>query len=810
VFSLCAKKNLKNNVMKCTIQCLILLVFLNVSFAGQMKTLSPQNSYPTDSRSDSIDIINTEINLRITDFTTKIISGNSKITFTPKVNGINKINLDLLSMTIDSVVSFNNQNLSYAYNDTLLKINLNQIFNLLEETNVTIYYHGAPGVEPNGFGGFYFQNNIAYNIGVAFIAKPHNYGRVWFPCFDNFTERFSIKTNITTLANHKAFCGGMLEDTIQNNDGTITWKWNLNETVPSYLVSVAVGAYTTIQKTFSGLNGPVKVQIGALPNDTNLVNGSFINLESCFDIFENKFGPHEFPRVGYVMVPFTSGAMEHVTNIAYPRGFINGQTTYEALLMAHELSHMWFGDLVTCKTHEDMWLNEGFASYCSELFTENHYSRRAFEYAIKANRDRVLHFANHKEGEYFPVSGVPHEYTYGEHTYLKGEDVANSLRGFLGDSLFFNGLRNYLQAKKFTACSSEDLRNFLQEYSGLDLTTFFNDWVFKGGFVDVTIDSFKVVTNAPGNIETNLFFKQRLKGTNTYYGTFPIEITIVDENWNEEKILVNVSSQSSNATITSAILPKVIFVNVNEKIGLASIGVTNTIRSNGTKSFEPAQITLNTTNITDSVLIRIVHHYTAPDGFKNPMPYRLSPQRFFSIEGILNTSYSGTAAFTYDGRSNGFSGNQYLDHLLINTVEDSLFLFFRKNAAEDWTIYPKYTKVMGIKTDKLGSIRIDSLAIGEYVLGIKDFLASSVINPGIEKGDFRIFPNPTESSFSIELQSSETKTNTVKVLDVWGNLIQEVQQENSQKIINVNLANAKPGIYFVFLNNNKVKRIIKT
>jgi aminopeptidase N len=384
------------------------------------------------------------------------------------------------------------------------------------------------------------------------------------------------------------------------------------------------------------------------------------------------------------------------------------------------------------------------------------------------------------------------------------------LRGFLGDSLFFNGLRNYLQAKKFTACSSEDLRNFLQQYSGLDLTTFFNDWVFKGGFVDVTIDSFKVATNTPGNIETNLFFKQRLKGTNTYYGTFPIEITIVDENWNEEKITVNVSSQSSNATITSTILPKVIFVNVNEKIGLASIGVTNTIKLNGTKSFEPAQITLNTTNITDSVLIRIVHHYTAPDGFKNPMPYRLSPQRFFSIEGILNYSYSGTAAFTYDGRSNGFSGNQYLDHLLINTVEDSLFLFFRKNAAEDWIIYPKYTKIMGIKTDKLGSVRIDSLAIGEYVLGIKDFLASSVINPGIEKGDFRIFPNPTEGSFSIELQSSETKTNTVKVLDVWGNLIQEIQQENSQKIINVNLVNAKPGIYFVFLNNNKVKRIIKT
>jgi len=795
--------------MKIIIKLIIFVIFFNEVFAGQMKLQSLQNSYPTDTRSDSIDIINTEINLKITDFITKIISGNSKITFTPKVNGINKINLDLLSMTVDSIVNFNGQNLSFTYNDTLLKINLNQTFNLQQETSVTIYYHGAPGVEPNGFGGFYFQNNIAYNIGVAFIAEPHNYGRIWFPCFDNFTERFSVKTNITTLSNHKAFCGGLLTDTIQNNDGTITWKWNLEETVPSYLVSVAVGAYATIQKTFSGLNGQILVQIGALPNDTNLVNGSFINLEDCFDIFEGKFGAHQFPRVGYVMVPFTAGAMEHATNIAYPRGFINGQTTYEAPLMAHELSHMWFGDLVTCKTHEDMWLNEGFASYCSELFTENKYSRQAFENAIKENRDQVLHFSNYKEGEYFPVSGVPHQYTYGEHTYMKGEDVANSLRGFLGDSLFFNGIRNYLQEKKFTACSSEDLRDFLQQYSGQNLTAFFSDWVFKGGFVDATIDSFRVETNMPANIQTKVYFKQKLKGTNTYYSSFPIELTLVDENWNREKITVNVSSQNSSATITSTVFPKVIFINENEKIGLAAIAVTNTIKSNGSKSFQPAQITVNTTNIADSALIRVVHHYTAPDGFKNQKPYRLSPQRYFTIEGILNSNYTGTAAFTYDGRSNGFSGNQYLDHLLINDSEDSLFLFFRKDASMDWEIFPKYSKVMGNTNDKLGSIRIDSLVLGDYVLGMKDYLASTELNPGIDKGDFRIYPNPTGGLFTLELHSIEGNFNKVQIFDILGNLIKEIHQNSSQKNISIDLISEKPGVYFVFLNSKKAKRLIR-
>jgi aminopeptidase N len=470
---------------------------------------------------------------------------------------------------------------------------------------------------------------------------------------------------------------------------------------------------------------------------------------------------------------------------------------------------MWFGDLVTCKTHEDMWLNEGFASYCSELFTENKYSRQAFENAIKENRDQVLHFSNYKEGEYFPVSGVPHQYTYGEHTYMKGEDVANSLRGFLGDSLFFNGIRNYLQEKKFTACSSEDLRDFLQQYSGQNLTAFFSDWIFKGGFVDATIDSFRVETNMPANIQTKVYFKQKLKGTNTYYSSFPIELTLVDENWNREKITVNVSSQNSSATITSTVFPKVIFINENEKIGLAAIAVTNTIKSNGSKSFQPAQITVNTTNIADSALIRVVHHYTAPDGFKNQKPYRLSPQRYFTIEGILNSNYTGTAAFTYDGRSNGFSGNQYLDHLLINDSEDSLFLFFRKDASMDWEIFPKYSKVMGNTNDKLGSIRIDSLVLGDYVLGMKDYLASTELNPGIDKGDFRIYPNPTGGLFTLELHSIEGNFNKVQIFDILGNLIKEIHQNSSQKNISIDLISEKPGVYFVFLNSKKAKRLIR-
>jgi hypothetical protein len=187
----------------------------------------------------------------------------------------------------------------------------------------------------------------------------------------------------------------------------------------------------------------------------------------------------------------------------------------------------------------------------------------------------------------------------------------------------------------------------------------------------------------------------------------------------------------------------------------------------------------------------------------------LSPQRYFTIEGILNSNYTGTAAFTYDGRSNGFSGNQYLDHLLINDNEDSLFLFFRKDASMDWEIFPKYSKVMGNTNDKLGSIRIDSLVLGDYVLGMKDYLASTELNPGIDKGDFRIYPNPTEGLFTLELHSIEGNSNKVQIFDILGNLVKEIHQNSSQKNISIDLISEKPGVYFVFLNSKKAKRLIR-
>jgi aminopeptidase N len=166
-----------------------------------------------------------------------------------------------------------------------------------------------------------------------------------------------------------ALCNGALISTIDNGNGTKTWNWEMNEEIPSYLACVAVGNYAPAYFNYYGIEDTIPVQLGAVAADTSDMKNSFVHLTDALSIFENHFGPYRWNKVGYSLVPFTGGAMEHATNIAYPNFMVNGNTLYEDFLV-HELSHHWFGDLATCETAEDMWLNEGWASYCVYLFYE--------------------------------------------------------------------------------------------------------------------------------------------------------------------------------------------------------------------------------------------------------------------------------------------------------------------------------------------------------------------------------------------------------------------------------------------------------
>jgi aminopeptidase N len=178
--------------------------------------------------------------------------------------------------------------------------------------------------------------------------------------------------------------------------------------------------------------------------------------------------------------------MEHATNISYPLFAINGTLDYETL-MAHELSHHWWGNLVTCRTAGDMWINEGLASYCEALFMEGMYGTEAYKKYVRDNFKEVLTRAHRNDGGYYALADIPSALTYGDHVYKKGALIAHNLRGQLEDSTFFSIIQSLMESYSYDNISTSELKAYWQSLTQQDVTTFFEDWIEQPGLPEFRI-----------------------------------------------------------------------------------------------------------------------------------------------------------------------------------------------------------------------------------------------------------------------------------------------------------------------------------
>jgi aminopeptidase N len=781
------------------------ICFFLISFG--LLASGPGNNYAIfninhNQRSDTVDVLHYHVNLNITSVTSSPIGGYTDVRFTPKINGVSHLSLDLLKMNIDSV-NRGASVLSYSYNDTLLVVNLGNQFNLGDTLTIRVAYHGIPQIDPSGFGGFSFSSGYAYNLGVGFSADPHVYGRVWHPCFDNFVERATYSFAITTSNAHKAVCNGAFTGQINNPNNTVTWNWFLQQDIPSYLACIAVANYATVNQTFSGVNGNVPVELVAVPSDTTNMKNAFVNLEAGFDAFEERFGPYLWSKVGYVLVPFNGGAMEHATNIAYPRVAVtSGSTAYEAELMSHELSHHWFGDLVTCETAEDMWLNEGWASFSAFIFTESLYGWEAYKNAVRSNQAKILQHAHIKEGGYRAVSGVPHEYTYGDHVYLKGAAIAHTIRAYMGDSLFFNAVKYYLNNNAFGNADSDKMRQDFEASSGLDLSHCFNNWVFNAGYAHFSIDSMQI-TPSGSSSQVQVFVKQKLTGAPNLFTNVPLEITFMNNSFQSYTSSVIMSGTSASFSINVPFLPTLAAVDMEGRLSLAVVTQYKTIKTTGVNNFPDLKINFNISSVSDSALLMVQHHFTAPDPVEPWSGYIISPNRYHKIDGIFPAGFKGTATMIYDGRSATASGNQFLDNLLFTSPynEDSLVLLYRSSPAESWSKYPYYTKLMSNTTDKYGTIRIDSIQKGEYALAMKTAVTAVKEKP-VNKL-VKITPNPAKETVTLDLADFLGSTNIIEcnIFSAEGRWVGNYKIPANTNSYQINLHNLNPGLYHFTFND---------
>ncbi|MFN8300981.1 MAG: M1 family aminopeptidase [Saprospiraceae bacterium] len=718
--------------------------------------VQPSAAAALDPRSDSIDILHTDIHLTVTDFSGKKISGTASITFKAKLPNVSELRFDLLNMSITNV-SWNGPGLlSWNYDGQLLRVFFNQPFVAgADYPPLSISYQGQPVQDASSWGGWYWQSPFAYNLGVGFAADPHNYGRAWYPCFDNFVERCTFSFTITSDVEKPAFCnGGMVSDSLLDN-GKRQRTWEINEAIPSYLACVAVGPYTSFTRTYNGEQGPVPVQIAVAAVDSNNLKNSFTHLPDALACFEHWYGPYRWNKIGYSVVPFNGGAMEHATNIAYPKFAVDGTTAYETL-MAHEFSHHWWGDLATCRTAEDMWLNEGWAVYSEHLFTEWVYGRKAYLDVVNANFLDVLQKTHVAEGGYRAVSGLPHDLTYGQHVYNKGAVVVHNLRAYMGDTLFRQGLRTALDETAFEDWSSADLRDRLSAASGIDLHDFFEDWVFQPGFTHFSIDSVAVEfspVDAPTKVY--LFVRQKLRGAAHFYHNVPVEFTFVAPDWSRETRTAVLSGEYSVVEFDFSAwqpLPAYIWVNTNGLLTFARAEKEKVIKTLGSSSFMPARMDLKINAIPtgDSALVRIEHHWVMPDtaGIANALGYRLT-NRYWTIDGDLPPGFDAQASIFYDGQG---EMDQLDTELFAQTSasEDSVIVLYRTGPGNPWTEWPTYVKnTLGSANNRYGFLRIDHVQPGEYTIA-KGATTVRVAEPSQRPFSGRLSPNPVSDECSIE------------------------------------------------------------
>lgn len=717
--------------------------------AGKKHLLTAPPTGAADTRSDSIDIQETIIQLDTIDFVNQRISGAATIKFQAKADGVSEIRLDLLNMTIDAIFGFTPDDWTYDGEQLTVRYPLDAGQNGI----LKIYYHGQPVQDATGWGGFYWQGEYAYNLGVGFAANPHNFGRAWFPCFDNFVERSAFKFQITTPANRPAFCNGRLMAKTPKSDGRITWDWWLNEEIPSYLACMAIGPFATFQREYPGENGPVPVEIAVAPADSNKLSASFKHLPDALAAFEHWYGPYRWNKIGYSIVPFNQGAMEHATNIAYMRTAVDGSTNSETL-MAHELSHHWWGDLATCTSAEDMWLNEGWAVYSEQLFEEWVYGRDRYDQVVRGNFQNVLEQTHVREGGYRAVSGVPHELTYGAHVYNKGAVVAHNLRGYLGDSLFRAGLRAAIAGNQFTDWSSQVFRDKLTAATGYNLEPFFKDWVFSPGFTHFSVDSFTIAVPPVDTYYTaTVYLKQKLRGAPQFYQQIPLELTFVGQDGSREYRTVVVSGQRDVVQFNFPVnFPlSFVWVNTRQHLTLAraekEIVVTGPLNYN----FSPAKMSVKVNSLTaDSVLVRVEHHYAMPDtaGAANPHGLRLS-NRYWTVDALPANGFDGDASIFYDGKG----AMDQLDTELFEQTgpsEDSVIVAYRPGPGHAWQVYPDFIKnTVGSAQDRSGLLRMLHLKPGQYTVA-KGAVTVAVQEPRSATFAATVFPNPANNRIQVK------------------------------------------------------------
>lgn len=450
-----------------------------------------------ESRPKDFELIHTRLDLEF-DWENALMHGTATITCSPKIYPQNTLVLDAKGMIIHSVY-FGNQLFKHQYNQDKLTIYLDKTYLKSDTLTLSVKYTAQPDARPLGGSqaiagdkGLYFINPKGEDptkMPQIWTQGETESNSVWFPTIDAPNQKMTQDLFITVDKKYTTLSNGILVKSTFKENNLRTDHWQQTLPHAPYLTMMSIGEFAVQQDRWKKANGKeIPVHYYVEKEWEEEAKHLFKNTPEMLTFFSEITG-FEYPWDKYhqiVVRDYVSGAMENTGAVIF--GDFVYSTEQDLLdknwddIIAHELSHHWFGDLVTCESWSNLPLNESFATYFEVLWDEYKLGKSQGDYHLQSDKEtyfRSSTVSGHHDLIWFDY--YDKENMFDGHSYSKGACVLSMLRGHLGDDAFFEGIKHYLHQHQYSTVEAHDLRLAFEYITGLDLNWFFNQWFFAKG-----------------------------------------------------------------------------------------------------------------------------------------------------------------------------------------------------------------------------------------------------------------------------------------------------------------------------------------
>jgi len=557
------------------------LIFLMLITQWALNGENKQVIYPETvcaESTHSYDVLYYLINLNLP-MNSRYLSGVVNISMRSNENNLSRIDLYLLGLNVDSIKV---DGISATYNhiaDTIW-IDLPHPYNQGDFFSVMVGYSG----NASGNMGYLFYQSlhpIAYTLGCPFAEKR------WFPCYDRLWDKadYGVEFYITVPDSFTVCAtGNFLGKTV--SQGYATYHWKHNYPISPYLIHFASSIFTTYSDWYHPAPGEsIEVKYYFWPDDTVYAHTAFMLTTDMLYFYDSLFGDYPFERYGMdVVSPFYYGGMEHQTMSTIHRQWLISNDYYG---MAHEMSHQWWGDMITCFGWQNVWLNEGFATYCDALYLERRQGHQAFINTMVGRLNNYISAENaNPHSMYNPPSNQIFSWS---HSYCKGSWVLHMIRYLCGsDSTWLELLSTYRDSFAYKNASTDDLNRIMNQVLNGNYDWFFQEYVYDMGYPyysvvwnksyeapvwRLTLDITQIQTIGPsvfhiplpigitfsnGDTIIKLPINQSPQHFEFNLSSEPLSVTVDPEHWIIQKNIVTGIEENKGCAFKRASLPTVL------------------------------------------------------------------------------------------------------------------------------------------------------------------------------------------------------------------------------------------------------------